>query len=116
MVTRIDQAGPQHASRICRTSSAPSGRAGASLKATEQPIDTGTAAAGKCFFDMPGVFAEFEMNLRRERQLDCWVKGLDGGAAFAEGHELEPAAKVPKQIGRMQRLPQAKQLLERLER
>jgi hypothetical protein len=46
------------------------------------------------------------------------VKGLDGGAAFAEGHELdpEPAAKVPKQIGRMQRLPQAKQLLERLER
>jgi hypothetical protein len=33
---------------------------------------TGTAAAGKCFFDMPGVFAEFDMNLRRERQLDCW--------------------------------------------
>ena len=32
---------------------------GASLKATEQPIDTGTAA-GKCFLDMLGVFAEFE--------------------------------------------------------
>src|ERR1700733_8345253 len=30
---------------------------GASLKATEQPIDTGTAA-GKCFLDMLGVFAE----------------------------------------------------------
>jgi DNA invertase Pin-like site-specific DNA recombinase len=42
------------------------------LKATEQPIDTGTAA-GKRFFDMPGVFAEFEMSLRRARQLDCWV-------------------------------------------
>jgi DNA invertase Pin-like site-specific DNA recombinase len=41
---------------------------GASLKATEQPIDTGTAA-GKCFLDMLGVFAEFETNLRRERQL-----------------------------------------------
>jgi DNA invertase Pin-like site-specific DNA recombinase len=40
---------------------------GASLKATEQPIDTGTAA-GKCFLDMLGVFAEFETNLRRERQ------------------------------------------------
>jgi DNA invertase Pin-like site-specific DNA recombinase len=40
---------------------------GASLKATEQPIDTSTAA-GKCFLDMLGVFAEFERNLRRERQ------------------------------------------------
>ncbi len=29
------------------------------MKATEQPIDTGSAA-GKCFFDMLGVFAEFE--------------------------------------------------------
>jgi hypothetical protein len=42
------------------------------LKATEQPIDTGTAAVGKRFFDMPGVLAEFEMSLRRARQLDCW--------------------------------------------
>jgi DNA invertase Pin-like site-specific DNA recombinase len=38
----------------------------ASLKATEQPIDTSTAA-GKCFLDMLGLFAEFETNLRRER-------------------------------------------------
>ena len=36
------------------------------IGATEQPIDTGTAA-GKCFLDMLGVFAEFETNLRRER-------------------------------------------------
>jgi DNA invertase Pin-like site-specific DNA recombinase len=28
------------------------------------------AAAGKCFLDMLGVFAEFETNLRRERQLE----------------------------------------------
>jgi DNA invertase Pin-like site-specific DNA recombinase len=42
---------------------------GATLKATEQPIDTGTAA-GKAFLDMLGVFAEFETNLRRERQLE----------------------------------------------
>jgi Resolvase, N terminal domain len=42
---------------------------GASLRATEQPIDTSTAA-GKCFLDMLGAFAEFETNLRRERQLD----------------------------------------------
>jgi DNA invertase Pin-like site-specific DNA recombinase len=38
------------------------------LRATEQPIDTSTAA-GKAFLDMLGVFAEFETNLRRERQL-----------------------------------------------
>jgi DNA invertase Pin-like site-specific DNA recombinase len=32
---------------------------GATLRATEQPIDT-SSAAGKCFLDMLGVFAEFE--------------------------------------------------------
>lgn len=42
---------------------------GTTLKATEQPIDTGTAA-GKAFLDMLGVFAEFETNLRRERQAE----------------------------------------------
>ena len=31
--------------------------------------DTSTAA-GKAFFDMLGVFAEFETNLRRERQVE----------------------------------------------
>jgi DNA invertase Pin-like site-specific DNA recombinase len=41
----------------------------AHLKATEQPVDTSTAA-GKAFLDMLGVFAEFETNLRRERQLE----------------------------------------------
>ena len=41
---------------------------GVELRATEQPVDTGTAA-GKAFVDMLGVFAEFETNLRRERQL-----------------------------------------------
>ena len=42
---------------------------GVALKATEQPVDTGTAA-GKAFLDMLGVFAEFETNLRSERQLE----------------------------------------------
>lgn len=40
---------------------------GVALKATEQPIDT-DSASGKAFLDMLGVFAEFETNLRRERQ------------------------------------------------
>jgi DNA invertase Pin-like site-specific DNA recombinase len=51
---------------------------GVSLKATEQPIDTSTAA-GKCFLDMLGVFAEFETNLRRERQIDGIAKAKAAG-------------------------------------
>ena len=42
---------------------------GVALRAAEQPVGTGTAA-DKAFLDMLGVFAEFEANLRRERQLD----------------------------------------------
>ncbi|TCQ15318.1 recombinase family protein [Rhizobium sp. PP-CC-3G-465] len=42
---------------------------GVALRATEQAIDT-SSAAGKAFLDMLGVFAEFETNLRRERQIE----------------------------------------------
>ena len=42
---------------------------GVALQCTEQPVDTSTAA-GKCFLDMLGVFAEFETNLRKERQAE----------------------------------------------
>jgi DNA invertase Pin-like site-specific DNA recombinase len=81
---------------------------GASLKATEQPIDTSTAA-GKCFLDMLGVFAEFETNLRRERQLEGIAKAkaagvykgrppsIDGGRIRelkAQGMRAEPAAEI----------------------
>ena len=48
------------------------------LKATEQPIDTSTAA-GKAFLDMLGVFAEFETNLRRERQMEGIAKAKSKG-------------------------------------
>lgn len=41
---------------------------GVTLRVTEQPVDT-QMAAGKAFLDMLGVFAEFETNLRRERQM-----------------------------------------------
>jgi DNA invertase Pin-like site-specific DNA recombinase len=51
---------------------------GVSLKVTEQPIDTG-GAAGKCFLDMLGVFAEFETNLRKERQLEGIAKAKAAG-------------------------------------
>ena len=45
----------------------------ATLRATEQPIDT-SSAAGRAFLQMLGVFAEFETALRRERQLEGVAK------------------------------------------
>lgn len=51
---------------------------GVALKATDQPIDTSTPA-GKAFFDMLGVFAEFETNLRKERQLEGIAKAKKAG-------------------------------------
>jgi len=57
---------------------------GVALKATEQPIDTGTAA-GKAFLDMLGVFAEFETNLRKERQAE--------GIAAAKARGVYKAAR-----------------------
>ena len=51
---------------------------GVTLSATEQPIDTKTSV-GKCFLDMLGVFAEFETNLRKERQLEGIAKAKDKG-------------------------------------
>ena len=51
---------------------------GIHLKATEQPIDTSTSA-GKAFLDMLGVFAEFETNLRQERQMEGIKKVKERG-------------------------------------
>ena len=51
---------------------------GVLLRTTEQPIDTSTPA-GKCFLDMLGVFAEFETNLRRERQMEGIAKAKERG-------------------------------------
>jgi DNA invertase Pin-like site-specific DNA recombinase len=63
---------------------------GAALKATEQPIDTSTAA-GKCFLDMLGVFAEFETNLRRERQLEGIADAKARGVYKGRKATIDPA-------------------------
>ena len=54
---------------------------GASLEILDQRIDTGTAS-GKAFLQMLGVFAEFETNLRKERQI----------AGIAKAKEERPEA------------------------
>ena len=46
---------------------------GVSLTATEQPISTKDATS-KCFLDMLSVFAEFETNIRKERQMEGIAK------------------------------------------
>ena len=60
------------------------------LRATEQPINTGTAA-GKAFLDMLGVFAEFETNLRKER----FVEPAPVRQAAKEGEMGAAAALAP---------------------
>lgn len=60
------------------------------LRATEQPIDTGTAA-GKAFLDMLGVFAEFETNLRRERQTEGIAAAKDAGVYKGRKPTIDPA-------------------------
>ena len=63
---------------------------GVALKATEQPVDTGTAA-GKAFLDMLGVFAEFETNLRRERQLEGIRAAKARGVYKGRKPSIDPA-------------------------
>ena len=54
---------------------------GASLVILDQNIDTGTAA-GRAFLQMLGVFAEFETNLRKERQLAGIAKAKQEGGKY----------------------------------
>jgi DNA invertase Pin-like site-specific DNA recombinase len=64
---------------------------GAALRATEQAsIDTSTAE-GKCFLDMLGVFAEFETNLRKERQLEGIAKAKQAGVYKGRPASIDPA-------------------------
>lgn len=68
---------------------------GVALKAAEQPIDT-RSAAGKAFLDMLGVFAEFETNLRRERQME--------GIAAAKSRGVYKGRRPKLDIAEIQRL------------
>ncbi|MBA9065645.1 DNA invertase Pin-like site-specific DNA recombinase [Methylobacterium fujisawaense] len=64
---------------------------GVALRATEQPVDTSTAA-GRCFLQMLGVFAEFETNLRRERQLEGIAKAKAEGVYKGRPRSIDAAA------------------------
>jgi len=84
------------------------------LRATEQPIDTSTAAS-KCFLNMLGVFAEFETNLRRERQLEGITKakvagiykGRPASIDAARVRELKAAGMGPTDIAKVLKIGRA---------
>ena len=59
---------------------------GIALKALDQPVDTSTAA-GKAFLGMLGVFAEFETNIRKERQLEGIAKAKAAGVYAGKGRK-----------------------------
>jgi hypothetical protein len=70
---------------------------GKKVKATEQPIDASTAA-GKCFLDMLGAFAEFETNLKRSLgatyrcgagSCDCSKIGREGFGAVGSVRQAQ---------------------------
>lgn len=51
---------------------------GANLKVIEQSVDTGTSA-GRAFFGMLAVFAQFETDVRRERQAEGIARAKKAG-------------------------------------
>ncbi|SFO72555.1 Site-specific DNA recombinase [Cohaesibacter marisflavi] len=54
---------------------------GVTLKVLDQSIDTGDAA-GKAFLGMLAVFAQFENDIRKERQMDGIAKAREKGVKF----------------------------------
>lgn len=80
---------------------------GAHLRATEQPIDT-SSAAGIAFLQMLGVFAQFETALRKERQAEGIAKAKAAGVykgrkptvPVDEVRRLRNEGVSPTEIGR----------------
>ena len=62
---------------------------GASLEILDQHIDTSTAS-GKAFLQMLGVFAEFETNIRKERQMAGIEQAKLKGKYKGRGISIDP--------------------------
>jgi hypothetical protein len=74
---RIDDIGPMRARCVPARSGPLMG--GCRPRPVSRSMRDISTAAGKCFLDMLGVFAEFETNLRRERQLEGIAKAKAAG-------------------------------------
>lgn len=62
---------------------------GVALKVLDQSIDTGTPE-GKLMFSLLASFAEFENDIRAERQADGIAKAKEKGTAFGRRRALTP--------------------------
>jgi DNA invertase Pin-like site-specific DNA recombinase len=105
MVTRLDRLGRSLKDLLIITDKLK--EKGASLKCLEQDVDT-SSASGRAFFQMLGVFAEFETALRRERQMEGVLKAKAEGrykgrpvtVNSALVRQLREQGKVPTEIAR----------------
>lgn len=72
---------------------------GCFLRCTEQPVDT-SSSAGRALLQVLGVFAEFETNLRRERQMEgiaqAKAKGVYKGRP-ADGERIAEIFNLKRQ-------------------
>jgi hypothetical protein len=67
------------------------------VRGTVLLIGVAPTPRSKCFLDMLGVFAEYETNLRRERQLEGIAKGcrgLQGPARHRRVSNRAPSARI----------------------
>jgi len=69
---------------------------GVNLKVLDQPVDT-TNAAGKLFFTILGAFAEFENDIRRERQREG-IEAAKKKGTYKPGRPKIPAKKKAEVI------------------
>ena len=65
---------------------------GVALKATEQPIDTGTAAGSAAFLGALDAVAALETNLRRQRQLEGIAAAKARGVYKGRLPTIDPGA------------------------
>ena len=85
VVTRLDRLA-RSTLHLCQIAAALE-RKGVSLKVLDQNIDTGSAT-GRLLFNMLGAIAQFETELRAERQMDGIQKAKEQGIRFGRNKSL----------------------------
>jgi DNA invertase Pin-like site-specific DNA recombinase len=90
VITRVDR--PARSVRVLQDIVQELRQRGVTLNETEQPIDTCTVF-GKPVLNTLGLFAEFEINLRREHQLEgIAVATASGAINAASDQSIRPAS------------------------
>lgn len=87
-------------------------RKGVALKVLDQAIDTGTPE-GRLMFSLLGAFAQFENDIRFERQADGIAKAKEKGVTFGRRRALTPEQCTRVQVLRNEENFSIPQLAER---